>query len=324
MAEWSNETIGISDAKTHLSSIIEQVLKGKRFTITRHGKAVAQICPVENDHPKAKWGAARSVANRANAACSMKTVRKPEWFDDDSFWRELYPYLFPQSRFAEAEEQVAKVLALTRPAGKSALDLCCGPGRCSIALAKRGFAVTGVDKTKYLLDRARARARAAKVKVEWVHRDMRDFVRPDAFDLALNMLTSFGYFDDKSEDITVLENVFASLRPGGKCLIDLVGKEQLARAFQVTTSESLPDGAILIQRHEIFDDWTRIRNQWLLVRQGRARRFDFHHTIYSGQELRDRMEQAGFVGVTLYGSLDGNVYGPDAVRLIAVGRKPEA
>lgn len=64
--------------------------------------------------------------------------RKKEWFDDDSFLHELYPFMFPKERMAVAEEQIEKVLALTKPLGKSVLDLCCGPGRCSIALAKGG------------------------------------------------------------------------------------------------------------------------------------------------------------------------------------------
>jgi hypothetical protein len=50
--------------------------------------------------------------------------------------------------------------------------------------------------------------------------------------------------------------------------------------------------------------------------------FKFHHTVYSGQELRDRMERAGFVAVKLHGSLDGDEYGPNAERLVAVARKP--
>ena len=134
----------------------------------------------------------------------MKTKRKKEWFDNESFWRELYPFMFSEERFADADEQMTKVLALTKPAGKSVLDLCCGPGRCTIALAKKGFSVTGVDRTKFLLDKARAKAGAAHVKIEWVRKDMRDFVRPDSFALVLSMFTSFGYFDDKREDIIVL------------------------------------------------------------------------------------------------------------------------
>jgi SAM-dependent methyltransferase len=151
--------------------------------------------------------------------------------------------------------------------------------------------------------------------------DMRDFVREDAFDLVLSMFTSFGYFDDKDEDLLVLRNVLNSLKPGGACLIQVTGKERLARIFQPTTSDVLPDGTKLIQQHEIFDDWTRIRNEWILIRQGRAKSFKFHHTIYSGQELRDCLMRVGFTDVKLYGNLDGDEYGPHAQWLIAVARK---
>ena len=248
--------------------------------------------------------------------------RKPEWFDDDSFWRELYPFMFPEQRIADADEQVANALTLAKPPGKSALDLCCGPGRCSIALAKKGFTVTGVDKTKYLLDKARTSARAAGLKIEWIQADMRDFVRADAFDLVLNMFTSFGYFDDRGEDLAVLQNILASLRAGGVCLLELLGKERLAKILQPTTSTTLPDGTVMVERHEIFDDWTRVRNEWLLIKNSKVKRFQFHHTVYSGLELRDRLERAGFRDIKLHGSLKGDEYGPDAERLIAIGHKP--
>ncbi len=251
----------------------------------------------------------------------MKNRRKKEWFDNDSFWRDLYPFMFPEKRFEDAVDQVKKGLKLTKPKGRDVLDLCCGPGRCSIALARQGFNVTGVDGTKYLLDKARAKARAAGVKIEWIHQDMRDFVRPGAFDLAISMFTSFGYFDDKKQDVEVLSNIYDSLRPGGTCLIDVMGKERLAKNFQGTASEVLPDGSKLVQRHEVFDDWTRLRNEWILIRKGKAKSFEFHISIYSGQELRDRLEGVGFQRVKLYGNLDGADYGLDAERLIAVGHK---
>lgn len=249
-------------------------------------------------------------------------ARKKEWFDDEAFWRELYPVMFPQPRIADADQQVAYALALTKPPGKSVLDLCCGPGRCSIALAKRGFSVTGVDRTKYLLDKARAKARTSHLKIEWIQADMRDFVRADSFALALNMFTSFGYFDNQREDELVLQNMLKSLRPGGACLIELLGKERLAKVFQPASCSVLEDGTMFVERREIFDDWTRVRNEWLLIKNGKVKRYQFHNTVYSGSELRERMERAGFVNVKLYGSLAGDEYGPDAERLIAVGRKP--
>jgi SAM-dependent methyltransferase len=252
----------------------------------------------------------------------MKIARKKEWFDDDSFWREFYPIMFSEERFAAAVENVDKIIRLTKLKGKAVLDLCCGPGRYAVPFAKHKFAVTGVDKTKYLLDKAKAKARKAKVKIEWIQQDMRDFVRPDSFDLVLNLFTSFGYFDDKKQDMIVLQNILASLHRGGIFLIDTIGKERLAKIFQPATFNVLPDGTKLIECREVFDNWTRMRNEWILIRRGRAKSYRFHHTIFSGQELRDRLEQVGFVGVKLYGNLSGDDYGPEAQRLIAVARKP--
>jgi len=199
----------------------------------------------------------------------------------------------------------------------------CGPGRFAIALAQRGCQVTGVDRTRFYLDKARAKARLARVRIEWVQADMRDFVRPEAYNAALSMLTSLGYFDDKREDLQVIQNMFASLIPGGLCLIDLMGKEVLARIAQPTTSEILPDGTRSVIRHEICGEWTRVRNEWMFIRNGRVKTYRFQHTIYSGQELRELVEQAVFVDVRLYGNLDGSEYGLNAQRLIAVGRKPK-
>ena len=54
----------------------------------------------------------------------------------------------------------------------------------------------------------------------------------------------------------------------------------------------------------------------------RAKTFRFHPTLYSGQELRDRLERVGFTDVKLYGNLNGDDYGIEAERLIAVGKKP--
>lgn len=252
----------------------------------------------------------------------MTMKRKRDWFDDEAFWRDTYPFMFPPGRIAATPEQIQQVLALTKPAGKAVLDLCCGPGRCAVELARKRFSVTGVDKTSFLLKKARARARSAGVAVEWVLSDMRDFVRPGAFDLAISMFTSFGYFEDREEDVAVLANAFASLRPNGAFLVDVFGKEGIAERFLPAAVDRLPDGTVLVEDRRVVDDWSRIRNEWTIIRNGRAKKYAFHVTVYSGQELRDRMEQVGFRDVRLYGDLSGAPYGRGARRLIAVGRKP--
>ncbi|HTS19271.1 MAG TPA: class I SAM-dependent methyltransferase [Verrucomicrobiae bacterium] len=244
-----------------------------------------------------------------------------EWFENEAFWREMYPVMFDERRFAAADEQARQIARLIRIRRGAVLDLCCGPGRHSVAFAKRGFRVTAVDRTRFLFNKAKRRARASRVKVEFVLSDMRDFARPGAFDVALSLFTSFGYFDDKRDDLRVLKNIFGNLKPRGVLVMELAGKEWLAKVFQATTSTRLPDGALLVERHEIFDNWSRIRNEWILIKGNRARRYKFHHTIYSAQELKDLLIRAGFIDVKLYGDFIGRPYGVDSTRLVAVARK---
>jgi SAM-dependent methyltransferase len=242
------------------------------------------------------------------------------WYQDESFWQHGYPFMFSEDAFARAPQHVEQALALANVGeARRVLDLCCGPGRHTVPLALKGLDVTAVDLSSFLLGRAQEHAQRSNVTVEFVLQDMRKFVRPNAFDVAFNLFTSFGYFDDRDDDCAVLANIHESLRPGGAFVMDMMGKEMAARwGCKV---DELPDGSVWVQRPQIIDDWTRMKHDDIFIVDGIVHRFEFTHRIYSGQELRDLMLSAGFVGVALFGNLDGRSYGPEATRLVAVGRK---
>jgi SAM-dependent methyltransferase len=225
------------------------------------------------------------------------------------------------TKFRDRLSLITKVLTLVDYRGGDVLDLCCGPGRHSLALAKRGIQVTAVDRSEFLLSKAKAEAARLNLEIDFVLNDMRQFVRSHSFSLILNMFTSFGYFDDKEDDLTVLRNAYQSLKPGGAMLIDVFGKEPLARKYQPISSTQGADGVLLIERHEICEDWTRCWNEWILVKGETAKSFKFQTRLYSGQEMKDIMRRAGFEEVAVFGDLDGNEYGIDANRLIPIGRK---
>ena len=245
------------------------------------------------------------------------------WFENEEFWRDLYPYMFPTERLAAAPEQVGQIVALTGIQPGQVLDLCCGPGRHSVEFARQGFAVTGVDRTPYLLERAQAHAAAEALDIEFVRQDMRDFRRPAAFDLAVNLFTSFGYFDEAADELRVLANVHESLRPGGIFVMELLGKEYLAAHYVNSRCVDYADGTVVVQRAKFGDDWTRCYCDWTIVQNGRARIHKFDHFVYSGRELKELLLRAGFADVRLYGDLRGSPYGVDALRLVAVARKAE-
>jgi SAM-dependent methyltransferase len=245
-----------------------------------------------------------------------------EWYNDDSFWTAFEGYMFSAQRLGAAKTEVEQMIALLglQP-GARVLDLCCGPGRHSLEFARRGYAVTGVDRTRAYLDKARAGAAQENLACEFIESDMREFSRPAAFDAAINFFTALGYFEDPADDLKVARNLCDSLKPGGRLLVDVNGKENLARKFSERGWSRLEDGTLLLEERELLDGWRRIKNRWIRISGTERREATLVLRLYSGSELAALLEQAGFPQVALYGSLAATQYDQNAQRLIAVATK---
>jgi SAM-dependent methyltransferase len=245
-----------------------------------------------------------------------------EWSDDPAFWEAMEPALCAAARLGRAEADVRAIEACVElaPAAR-VLDLACGPGAHAIALARRGHRVTGVDSSPRLLARARAAAAREGARVEWVEADMRAFRRPETFDLACSLYASFGYFEDRVNR-RVLENVRASLVPGGSLVLDLLGREAAVRHGQGRRQHEV-EGVLYLEHSTVADDPPSLASDWTVVRDGVQQEFQARQRLYSGTELRDLLLSVGFAGVRLAGGLDGETpYDEAARRLVAVARLP--
>ncbi|WP_329100390.1 class I SAM-dependent methyltransferase [Micromonospora sp. NBC_01699] len=240
------------------------------------------------------------------------------WYEDDGLWSGFGALMFAPRRAVEAARNTTESPLLAFPAGARVLDLCCGPGLYLVPLARQGHRVTGVDLSPAMLDRAAATCADAGVRVELVRADMAEFVRPAGFDVVLNMYTSFGYFAEPADNLRVLRDAYASLVPGGRLLMDVLGKEILAGWVGRPQAVDLPEGTVYL-RDTILDDWTRLRTEWTLVHDGTARSATITSYVYSAAELRSLFEQAGFTEVECFGGFDGGRYDNHAERLIVRG-----
>ena len=262
-----------------------------------------------------------------------------EWFSDEEFWKNFAPVMFSEKRWAEASGVVDSLIQLVLPKplsktdqntvldGLKILDLCCGMGRVSSELARRGFAVTGVDLSAALLEAAREDAACEKLKIEYIQADARSFKGPLFFDIAVNLYTSFGYFEDPEDDLLLARNVFESLKPGGSFVIETLGKEIAARDF--TGGEWFErDGFTVLTEYEAVESWSRLKNRWVLIKNtGESEKTHsriekvFTQRLYSAVELCSLLHKAGFNDVDIYGGWDERPYNQNAAALIAVGKK---
>jgi SAM-dependent methyltransferase len=266
---------------------------------------------------------------------------KKEWFIDDDFWKIYAPVIFDDKHWKEVPEVADSVTRLAglqlysshlhkSSTGPRVLDLCCGMGRVTAELARRGFAATGVDMCGAYLETAREDSSYEGLEIEYIEADIRLFKRPLFFDTAVNLYISFGYFEDPADDLLAVRNVFESLKPGGSFIIETLGKEIAVRDF--TRGEWFERaGYTVLTEYEAVDSWAGLKNRWVLIRnlqgagdatQTQARmEKTFTQRLYAATELRALLMEAGFSAVELYGGWDERPYDQNALALIAVGRK---
>lgn len=248
------------------------------------------------------------------------------WFDDETFWDEFRDVLFGPARWEATPPAVDEILARVGVGpGASVLDLCCGPGRFSLEFARRGFHVTGVDRTVAYLDEARMRASSEGLAIDLVQQDMREFRRPEAFDLAICLFTSFGYFEDWRDDLRVAENLHACLRPGGRLVIEMVGKEVIARGFRPMEATWVDEErkVLMLEERKLRNAFGWVDTTWTLVRGTERVSRSFGLRLYAGTELDALLRRAGFDEVQILGGLDGSPYDQTARRLVAIAARGE-
>ena len=256
---------------------------------------------------------------------------KKEWFYDESFWKHFAPIMFDDTRWGEVGEVADGV---TRLAGlrlydlsdgkkrqpPRLVDLCCGFGRMTLEFARRGFRASGVDITKSYLETAMDESAYEGLKIEFIEKDVRTFMRKEAFDVAVNLYNSFGYFEDPADDFIFVKNAFMSLKKGGSFIIDVLGKEIAVRDY-IAAEWFERQGFLVLTESEPVDSWASIWNRWIIIKGSERHEKVFIQRLYAASELRRLFLDAGFSTVELYGAWDESPYDTDAKTLIAVGRK---
>jgi len=212
-----------------------------------------------------------------------------------------------------------KVLDLKK--GSKILDLCCGHGRITTELAKRGYNMTGQDINNYFLDIAGNKAREESLNINYVKSDMRKIPFKNEFDAVLNMFTSFGFFGSDEEDEKVIAEINKALKPGGKFLMDYVNKDFIIRRAKTEDTRQIKDGYVKIKRiydhlkcshHELFDIY---QNDVFIKRVETDFRF------YAASELARMLKVNGFKILKVFGGFDYSPLSFDSKGCIIIAEK---
>jgi ubiquinone/menaquinone biosynthesis C-methylase UbiE len=243
-----------------------------------------------------------------------------EWYEKS--FGEDYLLVYKHRDVQGAYQEVHKMINWLKLQPKSqVLDLCCGMGRHSLALADAGFQVTGIDLSDVLL--REAREMDTEHRVEWYHADMRELPLKGGFDAVVNLFTSFGYFREDGEQLRVLRAIHRMLKPGGSYIIDFMNTAYVTRHLvQHSTRES--EGQYIEEFRKIQDGFVQKEIHITDIASGQKPRiYQERVKLYTREQLRDLLHEAGLVVDQVHGSYDEEKYDEQtSPRMIFVGHRP--
>jgi SAM-dependent methyltransferase len=244
------------------------------------------------------------------------------WYADfftelpNAFWRAAAP---PGSAVPEVDFLIR---ATGLPPGARVLDVPCGSGRHTLELARRGYAVTGLDVSAEAVDHARRAAAEVDLAVDLRVADMRAIPTGVRAELAICMGNSFGYLDHAGTQ-GFLADLAAAVVPGGALVLDY--------GF---VAESLLPGLVIEEPPMTFggveavsvNEYDAAGGRWITAftfrRGGEEHRGTSVQHVYTAAEVVRLVVAAGFADAELYGDTDRTPYGLGSPRLLLVARRP--
>ncbi|MFZ0035083.1 MAG: methyltransferase domain-containing protein [Sedimentisphaerales bacterium] len=190
------------------------------------------------------------------------------------------------------------------------LDLCCGQGRISLELTRRGFDnVEGLDRSRYLIQKAKAQNKKEGLGAKFREGDARKLpYQPDTFDVVMIPGNSFGYFETPQDDIRVLKEVQRVLKPWGKILIDVADGDYLRKRFQPRSWEWIDKNYFVCRERSLSLDKQRLISREVVthVEKGVVADQFYAERLYTRKSMEELFKKTGFKDFTIHNEINGD------------------
>jgi len=222
-------------------------------------------------------------------------------------------------------------VAFARRFGGPVVELACGTGRLLAPLAQAGFAVTGVDSSGPMLERARARLAALHVRATLVQQPLQALDLGATFRTIILGLDSFGLLLKREDQLKALRAARAHATHDGHLILDLAngnlrgasepGEELLHDLTMPDPESGRPITKFVLRRpnpSEQLDELMLFYDEQ--DERGYLRRsmVELKLRWFTRFELELLLETAGWRVDELYGDYDLGEFGPSSERLIVV------
>lgn len=236
------------------------------------------------------------------------------WFDSP-----YYHLLYDNRDDSEANVFMRNLIQFGNyPPQTRILDLACGKGRHSLFLNSLGYHVTGMDLSAASILEA---SRWSNEKLVFKRQDMRNPLPERSFDLVLNLFTSFGYFDNEDENVTVLKNIHQALASKGILVIDFFNAECVLK--NLVAQERVSKGGIHFEIERKAEDGF-IHKKIAFTDGDQKHEFCEKVQLFQLHDFEKMLNGTGFEIKSVFGDYNlGKFVAAESKRLILVAEKRE-
>jgi len=239
------------------------------------------------------------ISNFRGPVGDLEKFVQPDW------WRHIF-----NSNYLKTDADIVEDLSITerevdmfiKYAGlmksHKILDLCCGQGRHMLELKRRGFEnVEGLDRSRYLVNKARIQARKEGIGIKIREGDARKLPYPtDSFDVVMILGNSFGYFESATDDEKVLSEVRRVLKPDGKLLLDITDGEYTRKKYQKRSWEWIDKNQFVCRERTLSNNGEKLISREVVtdVQKGVIADQFYAERLYSKSSIRKLLLSSGF------------------------------
>lgn len=241
------------------------------------------------------------------------------WFET-WFNTKYYHLLYRNRNELEARQFIDALLRFLKAAeGQHFIDVACGKGRHSRYLHSLGYKVTGIDLSLNSIAEAKECSKG-QTNIDFIQHDIREPFPVDDLDVAVNLFTSFGYFDTDEEHLAALSNMHTCLRPGGRLVIDYLNTAEVLKSLK-RADVCAVDGIV-------FRVWRLIEDNRIVktieVEDGEQRKkFEERVRAFSKDDLLNMLHTCGFEIEAVFGDYQLTPFSEHSPRVVIIAQKKE-
>ena len=224
-----------------------------------------------------------------------------KWFSSDE-----YLSVYSHRNIEDADNLLNLILDnIIIPSNAKILDAACGAGRHSLILAGQGYDVTAFDLSRNLLEIGLENSINQGLSVNFLCADIRNICFKGAFDLVLNMFTSFGYFESDEENFLFFKNVKRMMKNDCYLVLDYFNASYLKKNL-VKENIKTVEGKRIVEKRQVVNDF--VVKDIEIKYNGQTRVFKEKVKLYCYDNLIRQFEKMGLKVFKVFGNYEGESF----------------